>query len=131
MLAISPVPVTVVALLLPWSASGTSARSAFSLAHALQGIGTVLPAWERFGLHTMDALPAIVACSLAAAVLGRIRLSAALGVLAAVFVVAASTVALVDFGSGARVGAWVGDVGCSIATAVALTITVRKVPGHV
>ena len=79
-LAIAPVPIAVVASILPWSVSGTSARSAFALVHALEGVSSALPGWERIGLRAAYSLPVIAACALAAAVLGRIRLSAFLGV---------------------------------------------------
>lgn len=127
-LAIAPVPVAVVAVLLPWSESGSTARSAFALAHSLEGIGTMLPAWEEFALRASVALPVIVACSLAAAVLGRVRLSAALGVVTGTLVVSASILAIVELGSSARLGPWVGGIGCALAMVVGLIEIVRRSP---
>lgn len=125
-LAIAPVPVTVVALILPWSVSGTSARSAFALVHALEGVSSALPGWERIGLRAAYALPVIAACALAAAVLGRIRLSALLGVVLGAVVVAASIAAIVQLGASARLGPWVGGIGCAIAMAIGFTVMVCR-----
>jgi hypothetical protein len=130
-LAIAPIPVGLVAVLLPWSTSGITARSAFSLVRALEGIGAVLPAWDQIALRAAYAFPVIAACSLAAAVLGRIRLSAALAVMAALVVVTASIVAIEQFGTDALLGPWVGGIGCAIAMGSAAVVMIRKEPRHV
>ncbi len=125
-LAIAPVPIAVVASILPWSVSGTSARSAFALVHALEGVSSALPGWERIGLRAAYSLPVIAACALAAAVLGRIRLSAFLGVVLGALVVAASIIAIAQLGASARLGPWVGGVGCAIAMVIGFTVMARR-----
>jgi hypothetical protein len=130
-LAISPVPFALAAVLLPWSVSGSSTRSAFVLVASLRGLGTVLPVWERIGLEATYALPVLAGCSLAAAVLGRVRISAAFGLALAVLVVATSIAAIVLLGPEVRLGPWVGVVGCSIALGFSLAAMTRAMIRHV
>jgi hypothetical protein len=87
-----------------------------------------MPGWERIGLRAVYAVPVIAACALAAAVLGRIRLSALLGVALGAVVVATSIVALAQLGGSARIGPWVGGIGCAIATVIGSTILIRRTP---
>lgn len=130
-LAISPVPIAIAAVLLPWSVSGSSSRSAFVLVASLRDLGTALPAWERIGLDATYALPVLAGCSLAAAVLGRTRVSAAFGVTLAVLVVATSIAAIVLLGRDVRLGPWLGVVGCSIALVFSLAVMTRGMIRHV
>ncbi|MGA8295764.1 MAG: hypothetical protein WB770_01840 [Acidimicrobiales bacterium] len=129
-LAVAPVPVALLAVLLPWSASGSTARSAFALAHALQGTGA-LSGWEDIALRAAYVFPVIAACSLAAAVLGRIRTSAAFSAATAMIVVVASLVAIVELGPGVRLGAWVGAIGSVPAIGISLAASARRSLGHV
>ncbi len=100
-------------------------RSAFALAHALESSGALSARWEQAGVDVGYALPALVGCCLAAAVLGYLRLSLYLGGVAGAAVVTASIAAIVELGASVDAGPWFGVFGSAAALTVAVAATFR------
>jgi len=125
-------------LLAPWSVLGTTSRSAFALgaaAAAAAAAAGLLPAGAaRLLLVALDALPAAVACSCAAAVLGHARIAAGLAGAVAAVVLAASVVVLVVPGVGVQAGPWLGigvvAAGAAGASAIGRRSSKRRFGNH-
>jgi hypothetical protein len=121
----APAVVALVALLLPWYTSGTTVRSAFSLARALNDSGAVEARWAQLALESCDAFPVLIAVCLAAFLLRFARTAVLFAVLSGVATAAASLAAITELGTGIGIGPWVGLIASPIAVAGSIVATVR------
>jgi hypothetical protein len=112
---VAPALVALVALLLPWYTSGTTVRSAFSLARALNGSGAVEARWAQLALESCDAFPILIAACIAAVFLRFLRSAALFATFSGVATVVASLAAITELGAGIGVGPWIGLVASPIA----------------
>lgn len=113
-------------LLAPWMASGTTYRSAYSLARALVAAGMLSGPWERVMYDCVVALPVLVALVCVACLFGRLRVAAALVVLENSILLALSVVAFMKLGGQTGIGPWLaGTAGTLGAVTAVLTLRMK------
>ena len=125
-LAVVPSLAALMACALPWVTSGTSVRSGFGFARALQAAGVLSMRWEQIGTEIGLVIPALVGCCLGIAVLGYLRLSAVFASIIGISVVILSVVVLTNIRSGVEVGPWFGIFATSAAVSLSLGSAFRK-----
>jgi hypothetical protein len=118
--------VSLATLVVPWSRNGSTVRSGYALAHALETTGLVTGPFERALYDALVLLPVFVGLICAVTVLGRSRLAALLAMLEGVTVLSAAAVVFIEFHGIREIGPWLGVVvGGATATGSAIVLVER------
>ena len=122
---------TLVTLFVPWSHEGSTDRSAYALAWAVERAGLVSTTEARVLVDALFGLPFIVGLTCAASVLGRLRVAAFLGALEGVVVVIASVVVLSQLRVDGDLGPWLGVAVGALTVILSIVLALWKKGLHV